>query len=872
MDIKDRIKRAIEREGADVEKLRDLFDMVSLCEDKDERREWLLYVRSEARKIRSSDAYELIYRTYLLGGKDSFDDYMSACEFYREPQARFWWPRRKVLEGKHKIATQIQEFIDDPDALYLGFSMPPGTGKQLSDDTPILTKNGWKKHGDLVVGDEVIGIDGAFKKVEHVFPKAVQNKRVWFSNGAHIDCHENHEWVVFDRSRGEIRVLETKQIEKRVLEYGADSGHRGHRYVIQIPQHETVKGVEKELYVNPYALGAWLGDGTNTNPYITGDERDSAVIERIPYEVSSKWIHKTSGVPTYSFRGLRFDLQKYGMCHSRKRVGKFIPEEYLTASVEQRLDLLAGLIDTDGHISKPGEYVFTTVEETLRDSFCVLISTFGWRYSVMVEKPRTSTSGIDGKKECYKIRFCPDIEIPCALERKRQSPSALRRRIAITKVETVGETIGNCIQVEGGVYLCGRDLIPTHNSTMIKFLLAYIAGKYPRSANMYVSYSDGMVKMIEDSVRSILTDTDEYRHNEVFPGNGSPDMSAEYHTISYRRKGDFPTIGLVSLGGSVTGRTRANKFLVSDDLVKNAEVARSPERLEKLYADYKSTLTTRMIGDHTKEIQLGTIWSIHDPISRRKAEHEGDPRYRFIAIPVWDEDEVSNFEYEHPDRYTTEKIREIKKSLDPVDFSCLYMQKGIEKEGLAFPYDEMQYYNGVLPSDEPDNILFFCDVAFGGGDSLAMPICYVYGESAYIVDVVFDRSAKDITEPRVVGKIMQHKCKMGRFEGNNGGDLYKDDIDKMLKEKGYRCNISSKKAPTTMSKLSRIEQYSPEIKRFYFLDEKSRNAEYNKFINEVTSFTFTGKNLHDDAPDSLAGLAAYMYDGVKYVTVARRPF
>lgn len=129
MDIKERIKRAIEREGADYEKLHDLFDMVSLCEDKDERREWLLYVRSEARKLRSSDAYDLIYRTYLLGGRDSFDDYMSACEFYREPQARFWWPRRKVLEGKHKIATQIQEFIDDPDALYLGFSMPPGTGK-----------------------------------------------------------------------------------------------------------------------------------------------------------------------------------------------------------------------------------------------------------------------------------------------------------------------------------------------------------------------------------------------------------------------------------------------------------------------------------------------------------------------------------------------------------------------------------------------------------------------------------------------------------------------------------------------------------------------------------------------------------------------
>ena len=64
---------------------------------------------------------------------------------------------------------------------------------------------------------------------------------------------------------------------------------------------------------------------------------------------------------------------------------------------------------------------------------------------------------------------------------------------------------------------------------------------------------------------------------------------------------------MVSLSGSVTGRTRANKFLVTDDLVKNAEMARSPERLFKLNADYRSTLTTRMIGDNVKQVMLGTI-------------------------------------------------------------------------------------------------------------------------------------------------------------------------------------------------------------------------------------------------------------------------
>ena len=521
------------------ESLNDALGLVVQLEDWQETLAWCRWVRGEARAIRSAGALEIIRKTYFLAGQGSFDDYMIACEWSREPNARFWLPRRKVLEGKHKIATQIQEFIDDPNALYLGFSMPPGTGK----------------------------------------------------------------------------------------------------------------------------------------------------------------------------------------------------------------------------------------------------------------------------------------------------------------------------------------------STLIKFLLAYIAGKFPMSANMYVSYSDGMIKMMLDSEKAILTDTAEYRHNEIFPLNGSPAISAEYKTISYRRAGDFPTLGLVSLGGSVTGRTRANKFLVTDDLVKNKEEARSPERLEKLYSDYLATLTTRMIGDHVKQIQLGTIWSAYDPISRMKAEHEGDPRYKFITIPVWDENEESNFEYDHPDRYTTAKIRDIKATIDSADFECLFMQHGIEKEGLAFPADGLNYYNGVLPDGEPDNICFVNDVAWGGGDSLSMPIAYVYGQDVYVHDWIFDKRDKSATKPRVVGKILQHKVKMGRTEANNGGDEYSDDVYRILRsEHGYSINMSHKKAPTNMAKLTRIEQYAPDIKRFYFRADSCRDEDYRRAMNELTGFSYTTKNLHDDAPDSLAMLADYLSSGIKTVSIGRRPF
>ena len=392
--------------------------------------------------------------------------------------------------------------------------------------------------------------------------------------------------------------------------------------------------------------------------------------------------------------------------------------------------------------------------------------------------------------------------------------------------------------------------------------------------NMYVSYSDGMIKMMLDSVRSMLTDTFEYRFNEIFTGLIEPDISSEYKTISYRRKGDFPSLGLVSLGGSVTGRTRANRFLVTDDLVANKEMARSPERLQKLYEDYKATLTTRMIGDKVKQVQLGTIWSLYDPISRMKSEHEGDPRYKFIAIPVEDEHGESNFEFEHPDRYAKEKIQEIKKSLDPVDYSCLFMQRGIEKEGLAFPSDGLKYYNGVLPDCEPDRILFVVDVAWGGTDSLSMPICYEYGEDAYIVDWLFDTHDKSITMPRMIGKILHHKPHKGQFESNNGGREYADEIDRQLRtDHGYNCNISSQKAPNNVSKMARIEQYAPDIKNYYFLAEQYRDDDYRRAMNELTSLSFTTKNLHDDSPDSLAQLSAYRSGGMsRMVKAMRRPF
>jgi predicted phage terminase large subunit-like protein len=113
---------------------------------------------------------------------------------------------------------------------------------------------------------------------------------------------------------------------------------------------------------------------------------------------------------------------------------------------------------------------------------------------------------------------------------------------------------------------------------------------------------------------------------------------------------------------------------------------------------------------------------------------------------------------------------------------------------------------------------------------------------------------------------------MVRWESNNGGDEYGGIVDEKLRADGIRINMSYKKAPTNQSKLSRIIQYAPDIKKFYFLDEKNRDSEYERFMREITLFTVSGKNPHDDAPDSLAMLVDFLTAGVKMVTVAPRPF
>ncbi len=408
-------------------------------------------------------------------------------------------------------------------------------------------------------------------------------------------------------------------------------------------------------------------------------------------------------------------------------------------------------------------------------------------------------------------------------------------------------------------------------STLGIFFLTWIMGKYPMQPNLASAHSDKLTRSFFDGVLSIITDP-EYLWADVFPGVTIAQTNSKDETIDLNKKKRFKTLTCRSIDGSLTGATRCEKYLYADDLVSGIEEALSKDRLDTLWDKYTNDLKTRK-KTGCKEIHIATRWSVHDVIGRLETQYADNPRARFLAFPALDENGESNFDYKYGVGFDTAYFIDMRENLDDVSWKSLFMNEPIEREGLLFPEDELLYYNGVLPGTEPVCKYFVCDVAWGGGDSLSAPFAYEYEDgSVYIPDVIFNKGDKEVTRPIVVGRLKYHLPHQNRFEANNGGDEYCDAVDDELKKDGVKLNLSHRKAPSNQSKLSRIIQAAPDIKKFYFLDKKHRSKEYSAFMKELTSFMQTGKNKHDDAPDSLAMLSTLIRNPVGIVEVFRRPF
>ena len=203
-----------------------------------------------------------------------------------------------------------------------------------------------------------------------------------------------------------------------------------------------------------------------------------------------------------------------------------------------------------------------------------------------------------------------------------------------------------------------------------------------------------------------------------------------------------------------------------------------------------------------------------------------------------------------------------------------YQQEPIEREGALFTPEYMKFYKGdaELPAGDPDNVVAACDVAFGGSDFLAFGVLYIYGEEKYLVDCIFDNHEKNITQPRIVQMIMKHQVQRSFWEYNNGGEGFKDDIQRMLKEKGYIHNMIGAYAPTGKRKEDRIFDAAPEIRQIKFLEDGYRDKDYQKMMQNVFSYKIEGKNKHEDACDMLAYLVKVHRNIPRVAMIMNSPF
>mgnify|MGYP004581189169 FL=1 len=396
-------------------------------------------------------------------------------------------------------------------------------------------------------------------------------------------------------------------------------------------------------------------------------------------------------------------------------------------------------------------------------------------------------------------------------------------------------------------------------STICIFFYAWIIGKRPSSHNAMSGHSGILADRFHNDLIK-LTENEEYTFHEIFPDVQLVSKSSEKNELYYDAVESFATTTCRGIDGTWTGAVDISEdgYLYVDDLVRDRKESLSLRRLEGRYQDYLNILVDRK-NDGSKELMVGTRWNVADPLGRIEKQYKDNPRYKFRKLPALNEKGESNFNYP-VHGFSTEYYHNMRDRLDKNEWMAKFMQTPFVREGLLFPADGLRYYNGILPEGD-HRVVGACDVAWGGGDSLSMPIGYEYPNGdVYIPSWIFNKGPKEVTIPLVTGKIIGERLTEIQFEANNGGDMYSDKVSSELEKHNYHCSCSYKKAPGNMEKMTKMVAYSGDVKKhFIFLDPEHQDQEYSDAMDELNMTVQIGDNEHDDAGDGITQLAMKIY-------------
>lgn len=780
-----------------------------------------------------------------------------------------------ALEPFHVVYYTLLDMFAHGKIRKMIVQMPPQHGKEISDNQIVATTKGIKKHGDLIVGDYVFGRDGTPVKVLWVSEKTRSEYVVSFSDGTKIECHGNHEWTVYNRFRQKEETIETKHMASSTI-YNGD-GKRGSRYKYQVDSNVCVMFDSRNVDLDPYVLGAWLGDGDSSCGIIHIGNNDVEIIGNSTYKFK-----ESKGTTTRKFYSpeLNILLKNNGLIKN-----KHVPDMYKYNSVEVRKNVIAGLIDTDGYVShRNGRITISNTNKRIIDDAVFILRSLGQSVVVCEFNLRVSSGGIVGKKIVYQLCFNPTMTFPTKVKRKKITKLSINKKRAIVSIERKeGLGYGNCIQVDGGIYLVGDTFIPTHNSEgSSRKLPAFMLGLNPDTKICIGSYAATIARDFNRDVQRII-DTPSYR--ELFPETYLNGSNVVTMANTYLRNSDvIEMVGrkgllrVVGRGGSLTSKTVDVSIL--DDVYKDYAEGNSPIVRNAAWKWYTTVVRTRLHND-SQELIVFTRWHDDDLIGR--IEKSGET---VIEIKSWDDvknipagawvrvnfeglktGEPTEIDPREPgaalwDRRHSRAKLEGQRALDPVQFQCLYQGNPGNAEGKLYrnPFrtyvDKSEWGTYVRSgnytdvADEGDDFTFSAcyDVYKSGNEAWNEqkkrfePILY-----ALITDMVFTQENTEITAVTVPEMINRCGTQKAWIESNNGGSGFEKVIRKKLKAETEPFYQGANKE-------SRIITNSAMVNAQIIMPI-GWEQRFPKIYEHLTGFLRDfPANAHDDPEDGLTGI------------------
>ena len=374
------------------------------------------------------------------------------------------------------------------------------SGKGIIITSMIPTPNGFIELGNLKVGDMVFGADGLPYPITYISPiHHLPCYKITFNDGSFGIFDNEHLWRVQTRKQrknmmrrtainsewitnrpqcrptDDYSVITTEDIYKGWSLPPANKNRTKNIYNYSIDLPSPAQYPEKNLPIPPYTFGAWLGDGSSKSAVITCSE-DESIIDRIRLEWGTvkKHEHKSRSTSyslgTHASQAGEFIKNLVGM---NVFDNKHIPEIYLTASIDQRLELLRGLLDTDGACDRQGRIEFTSTSNNLANGVFELVRSLGILARIYPGKATLNGRVIGEKWRVYFTTTLPVFTVPRKLERQKAQKTLETSRLFISNVEPVESVPTKCISVDSpnNLYLFGRSYIPTHNTSFLPMWL-----------------------------------------------------------------------------------------------------------------------------------------------------------------------------------------------------------------------------------------------------------------------------------------------------------------------------------------------------------------------------------------------------------------